>query len=240
MTMEDQTAQRLANFVVEIMKEANGRARVEDVISTAAAIVGERCIEAAGDFNPRVHTFVPGSRIFSDKINDLISGDVDDWSKVPANCVVGILRAQITAGPYDAAELPSLTDVYGGLAASTGDTSSWGWVPLSVPVVNRPTVMPLRIAFETREAVGRIVVGIRNDTMRCLRVTTTALAKVLCLAEGVIDHRVALLLAIETINGMAKTAPMTIEALQGVASETKGPEALRPASNKAKPWWRFW
>jgi hypothetical protein len=41
----------------------NGRIHVEDLISAAAAIVGEASIDAAGDFNPLSHEFAPGPAV---------------------------------------------------------------------------------------------------------------------------------------------------------------------------------
>jgi hypothetical protein len=52
-----------------------GRVRVEDLISAAAAIVGEAAIAKTGEFDPRRHDFPPGARIFSPKINALICDD---------------------------------------------------------------------------------------------------------------------------------------------------------------------
>jgi hypothetical protein len=40
-----------------------------------AAVVGERCQEAAAEFPVRKHTFVPGQRVFSDSVNELLAGD---------------------------------------------------------------------------------------------------------------------------------------------------------------------
>lgn len=52
-----------------------GRIRVEELISAAAAIVGEAAIAKAGDFDPRRHEHPPGARVFSTKINQLICDD---------------------------------------------------------------------------------------------------------------------------------------------------------------------
>jgi hypothetical protein len=44
-----------------------GRIRVEELISAAAAIVGEAAIAKAGDFDPRRHDHPPGARVFRRK-----------------------------------------------------------------------------------------------------------------------------------------------------------------------------
>jgi len=74
-----------------------GGVRAEDMITAAASITGELCIETAGDFNPRKHQFVPGSRVFSDKVNELIFGDDPEAAidAIPAAFIVGLLRNRL-------------------------------------------------------------------------------------------------------------------------------------------------
>ena len=55
---------------------------------------------------------------------------------------------------------------------------------------------------------------IQEDRARCLRIATESLAEILKMAASAIDHKLALTLAIETVNGMSKTAPMTVKAMQ--------------------------
>src|ERR1043166_1514671 len=89
---------KLVEFILNMLRDKNGRIRVEDAISAAATIVGERCIDAAGDFPLRDHQFSPGSRVFSTNANELICGDVYEGgvSQVPGDSVVGLLRARLT------------------------------------------------------------------------------------------------------------------------------------------------
>jgi hypothetical protein len=68
--------------------------------------------------------------------------------------------------------------------------------------------------------VDDILAPAQNDKARCLRISTEALAEILAMVASAIDHKLALTLAIETINGMAKTAPMTERAMQQ-AHQTK-------------------
>jgi len=68
-----------------------GRIRVEDLISAAAAIVGEAAIAKAGDYDPRKHDHPPGARVFSTKINQLICDD-KSFHEAPPNSIVGDLR----------------------------------------------------------------------------------------------------------------------------------------------------
>jgi hypothetical protein len=48
----------------------NGRIHVEDLISAAAAIVGEACIETAGDFNPprAITSLLPADECFLQRL----------------------------------------------------------------------------------------------------------------------------------------------------------------------------
>jgi hypothetical protein len=64
--------------------------------------------------------------------------------------------------------------------------------------------------------VDEILVPARDDKARCLRIATEALAEILAIVASAIDHKLALTIAIETINGMAKTAPITDRAMQQV------------------------
>ena len=59
-----------------------------------------------------------------------------------------------------------------------------------------------------------ILSSIQDDKARCLKIATEALAEILAMVASAIDHTVALTIAIETINGMSKTAPMTERAMQ--------------------------
>jgi hypothetical protein len=106
----------------------DGRIRAEDVIAAAASITGERCIEAAGNFNSRKHNFVPGSRVFSDKVNELISGDSagNDLDAVPAESIIGILRDRLLPSGYAKSDFSPLTVIFEHFAANVGRPSEWG------------------------------------------------------------------------------------------------------------------
>jgi hypothetical protein len=68
--------------------------------------------------------------------------------------------------------------------------------------------------------VDDVLSPVREDKARGLRIATESLAEILTEVASVIDHKVALTLAVETINGMAKTAPMTHRAMRH-AQQTK-------------------
>jgi hypothetical protein len=202
----------------------DGRIRAEDVIAAAASITGERCIEAAGNFNPRKHNFVPGSRVFSDKVNELISGDSagNDLDAVPAESIIGILRDRLLPSGYAKSDFSPLTVIFEHFAANVGRPSEWGRVPISVPEGNRPFILPLRVNYETRSIVDRVFQPLPNPRER-LTAAVLTLSKVLIAVQQVIDKKVALLLALQTVNGMAKTAPMTDEAMLAIKSKSSAP-----------------
>ena len=129
---------------------------------------------------------------------------------------------------FTASDLPTFLlhffEEVGAIAASYGaDAKCFGGaasaqqrVPLSVPEQHLPFELPLQIGFETRPGIDAMFQPIAQDRMRCLRVVTESLADLLGMVAAAIDHKVVLLLAIETINGMSKTAPMTAKALRKV------------------------
>ncbi len=206
-----QLRDKLVKYVLNVLTEPGGRIHIEDAISAAATIVAERCIDAAGDYPLRNHTFPPGARIFSTKANQLICANVSEGTikDVPGNTIVGILRNRLDDKMYADADFPLLKVVFEKFAASIGKSEEWGRVPLSLPESHRPFIPPLRIGYETRKRVDRILEPISTDKLRCLQVATEGLAEILRIGADAFNRSLALTLAIETINGMSKTAPFT-------------------------------
>jgi hypothetical protein len=199
----------------------NGRIHAEDLISAAAAIVGEISIEAGGDFNPRKHDFTPGQRVLSAKANVLFSGDTD-ISDAPADSIVGIFCEKLRTCGFQGADFPpSLKEIFSYFVANIGKAEDWGKVPLSVPKDHLPFMMPLRAAYESRAAVDKLFAPLAGDTKLRLRAATLALAETLCQTRDVLDRKVAITLALETVNGMSKTAPMTDAAMAKLKSGQK-------------------
>jgi hypothetical protein len=212
---DEAVASKLVQFVIHILTDERG-VRAEDAICALATIVAERCIDAAGDYPLRTHELTPGGRVFSDRANQLIAGDVasDELDQFPASSILGILRDRLAGKRYDRAHFPSIGGVFRAYAAGVGKAEDWGKVPLTVPEEHQPSVLPLRIGYETRAAVDKLMAPLGGDTARALATATLALAKLLEMVREAIDPQVALTLALETVNGMAKTAPMTDAAMQ--------------------------
>ena len=221
-SLEKAAAHQLYEYLCETIKR-DGRIRVEDLITAASSIVGELCIGATGDFDPRKHQFVPGSRVFSEKVNELFSGNVQDLQQIPSSTIVGTLRDSLLAAGYDVADFPSMKHVFEHYAAKIGNKADWGKVPLSISSDNQPFVMPLQVTYETRPVVDRIFQTLNTPQQR-LRASVMALAEALIAVREAIDKRIVLTLALEVINGMAKTAPMTAEAMAtAIKKQSEGP-----------------
>jgi hypothetical protein len=217
-TTDADLRERLSHLVLDLLRDQDGRIRVEDALSASSTIVAERCIDLAGDFSLRDHDLIPGSRAFSTRANDLICGDVTEGGhdQIPKDSIIGTLYSRLDPGTYSASDFPDLADVFRQYAARVGDPADWGKVPLSVAAEHHPFIPPLQIGFETRKKVDEIFSSIREDRSRCLRLATESLADILNMVASAIDHKLALLLTVETINGMSKTAPMTEKAMQKV------------------------
>ena len=238
MISEQVVVDRVVSYLVEGLKDAKGRVRVEELLSAAASITGERCIDAAAEFDSRKHSFAPGARVFSEAVNEILTGNVSsEMADVPSHSVFGIIRDTVVGRGYEISDFPSLEPVFAGFAARIGDEADWGTVPLSVPEENKPVLLPLRVAYETRPSMDKLLGAPERDATARLRIAALAVGESLVAAAQAIDRKVALLLALETVNGMAKTAPMTDDAFQDAAA-SEGFEMQQIVQKK--PWWRFW
>jgi hypothetical protein len=214
---EEAASSSLVKFLLNRLDEPGKGVRVEDAISSAASIVAWRCIDASGDYDPRTHQFAPGERVLSTNVNKLFFGDDDRHSEGTPDSIVGILRDRLIGHGYAQADFPEPRKLMVDFVSRIGDPSDWGGAPLSVPAENRPTILPLKIEFETRAPVDQLLASLKGDRLRCLAAATLALADILLIVAQKLDHRIALLLALETVNGMAKTRPMTQEYLSRFA-----------------------
>jgi hypothetical protein len=224
---EEQMARQLVKTVLSFCQEADGTVRPTEAISAMAAVVGERCIDAAGEYKVRAHSFVPGQRVFSDKANYLLCGDNPSLrlNDIPPQSVFGILRDRL-AGTVYKNHFPDIEEVIGGFAARIGKPEDWGKVPVSLPEDQRPRRLPLRITFDSRSRVDQTLKAVSGDKTKCLRISTIALAMLLADSAHQADPAVALTLAFATANGMAKTAPMKDEAIDNPS------EAMREAQHQ--------
>ena len=203
-------AELLGRLVEGTVTDPDGRIRVEDLLSAAGAVCGEACIAAADTFDPENHDFAPGSAVLSDRVNEILSGNAMDWPKT-GDTVFGLVFAGAIRGGYVIEDFPVLADVFRVYLAGLGgdDADRWGYVSLSVPADNWPRVPPLRAAFELRGAARTILAEQAGPVSSWPSACGLMVARELARVRGAIDRGIAVRLAVETINGMAKMAPMT-------------------------------
>lgn len=210
---DERVAQKIKDAVLMYCRNGRKAVPAKEAIAAMAAVVGERCIEAAGEIPVRGHDLVPGQRMFSDKVNALLAGETgtDDIMRIPADSVFGTLRDQLAGSRFRREHFPRLQDIFAGFASRIGRPEDWGKVPLSLPAGYWPEKLPLRVAFDTRPQVDDAARTISDDKARSLHACTLAMAMMLK-DDGLanqLDPATALTLTFEVINGMAKTAPMT-------------------------------
>lgn len=201
---------QLAARIEVAVTDADGRIRVEDLLSAVAAVCGEACIAAAGEFDPERHDFVPGSAVLSDRINEILCANATEWSAA-GESVFGLIFTGAIRSGYVIEHFPVLADVFrayvGGLGAGTADR--WGYVALGVPADNWPRVPPLRAAYEQRAQARSILrehgLAMTAWPSACAHAVGVELGRV----RSAIDPSVAIRIVVETVNGMAKMAPMT-------------------------------
>ena len=218
---EDQTAGKtLAEKILDLVRDPDGRVRTEDFISALSAIVGERCIEAAGEYEINKHDFAPGTRVFSDQVNELLNGNSPeaDWESIPPDSVFGLIWVVSTNNGYAKEEFPPMPEIFERFASGVPEASEWGRASLSIPKDHFPRMLPIRVAYESRTAINAVLL---KDSERRLRASTFALLAGLLWVKDSIDHGVVLRLALETINALSKTAPMTDAALAKVVEDMK-------------------
>ena len=211
---EERIAQQVKDVVVNYCRDKQGRVESKEALAAMAAVVGERCLDAAGEIPVSTHAFEPGQRVFSDRINELLTGDyTTDLADISSVSIFGVIRDEL-AGTKFQNHFPSLDAVFTGFAGGIGK-HEWGKVPLSVPKKYYPEKLPLRVAFDTRYSVEAALGPIKYDKARSLHVCTTAMIMMLKDESLVnqLEPSVALALTFETINGMAKTVPMKDKAI---------------------------
>ena len=124
-----------------------------------------------------------------------------------------LVRDQLVGGGFKGSQFPSITGIFGGFAERVGKPEDWGKVPLSVAQKHWPDKLPLRVTFDTRARIDAAVGAGSGKRLRALRITTRALTMMMKELGPHLDPTVSLTLVMETINGMAKTAPMTEKAI---------------------------
>jgi len=207
-------ADALVSVLETGVADSHGRIRVEDLLTAAAAVTGQSCIAALGEIDPDKHDLPPGQAVFSDAMNALLCHDAKSWDDgALAGSLFGAIRSGAIEAGYDAAAFPPLEGVFSNHAASLNANEdprkTWGRVALSVGADHLPTLPPLRYAYELRAKTQEIWANLGVKPKDQPAVCATALTTLLGRIRGAIAPATALAIVFETLNGMAKMAPMT-------------------------------
>jgi hypothetical protein len=214
---EDDASKALGALAAEVYRvsiDAEKRYRPEDVISAAAAFVGECVMREAGDFDFERHTFDPGQAVFSPKVTGLLCGNEADWNKMPdGRCTFRRLYVLLTSHPeqpWSRESFPDVRGIFSRYAAGRAKGVSWEWgtAVLSVPPNHYPSKRPLAAAFALRNFVRRRWPNENLTAEALLVMAELALVMIMTQMRPKIEPAIGLLLALETINSMAKTAPI--------------------------------
>lgn len=204
---------------------ATGRVRVEDYLAVLASITGEAALVASGVIDVEAAGLTPGSPIFGDPMNALLTGDQLDPAKAPATSVVGVLVGALVPETVPLEAFGELERIYRQVATGVGSVA-WGMVPLSVPDDNCPAVLPIQVAFELRPAVETALGASGLPASGRHVLCALALANGLRLVGDAMDRQVAVTLSLEIAFGMAKMTPMSRAAFEAMAADgaASGPQ----------------
>lgn len=215
---DEKLTKKLVNFVYNSIQTEKG-VRVEDAICLISTIIAERCIVFTNEFSINDHEFEPGSAVFSEKINELLVGQiaVENWKELPKECVFSRIKSKIDSH-YDNSSFPSLTGIFEKYAENIGKTE-WGSLNLSIPEDNKPSFLPLQVGYETRKFIDKNI-NLENNE-KTLQIAINSICEILIETKIALDSSIALVMTFEIINGMSKTATMTDEKMAELKTAEK-------------------
>ena len=217
MTALDDAVAAIDAAAIALVQDERG-VRVEDYLTALAAATGEAALVDSAMFDIESTDLTPGSPVFGDEINRMLTGDETNLSAVPQSSVAGLLRDRLVPETVPLDAFAPLDGLYAHVASGVG-TTPWGEVPLSVPDEHRPGIQPIRLAFGLRSAVEAAVAELQEGNGSAAAAGRRAPCA-LALASGIertsqaIDVGIALTLALEVVFGMAKTVPMSRRAYE--------------------------
>ena len=201
--------------LARVQDPATRGVRVEDYLTVLGAMTGEAVILASGVIDLESSDVAPGSGLFGDEINRLLTGDTADPELVPPDTVVGLLVAELVPSVVKRTAFGSIEELYRRVAAGVGSVA-WGTVPLEVRPENEPTVLPIQVAYDLRPAVDAGMLALRASQAPRHVVCAVALADAIKQTRGAIDPNVAVSLALQVVFGTAKMMPMSMRAFKAV------------------------
>jgi hypothetical protein len=191
---------QLAEYVLGYVRDDDGRARVEDYLAALAAATGEAAILASGLLDIERNDLTPGSGVFGDAINAVLSGDVTEAPSVVGQAplsVVGLLVSELVPDVTPISTFDVIPEVYAQVAAA-----------VSVGADHQPFQPPLRSALELRTAIEFLAREEGIPDAERYRLCTAALAAAIRQTAGVLDPAVAVRLSLEICFGVAKLVPV--------------------------------
>ena len=201
---------QLAEYVLGYVRDDDGRARVEDYLAALAAATGEAAILASGLLDIERNDLTPGSGVFGDAINAVLSGDVTEAPSVVGQAplsVVGLLVSELVPDVTPISTFDVIPEVYAQVAAAAGSLP-FGEVAVSVGADHQPFQPPLRSALELRTAIEFLAREEGIPDAERYRLCTAALAAAIRQTAGVLDPAVAVRLSLEICFGVAKLVPV--------------------------------
>jgi hypothetical protein len=238
-----EATKKLIDDAKRMVRGPDGRIRIEDLLSSLAAVAGEMVFRRSrvmdldlGTINPGVSAYVansnlpPGSAVLSPQINQLLSGDRSAWADIPITSTFGSLHNVLTRSreiAWPAESFPDVARLYQSFAQARQkgvSQEAWGWVPLSIPAQNQPKLQPMRATYNLRQSLLSDSMSKPDHLEFASSTSTLAVMMALIEVRKHIDPRVAITLVFETINGMAKTVPMLPRHMTEVAREKRLPQ----------------
>ena len=213
-----EAAAAIAEGALRYVQDGAGRVRVEDYLTVLDAVTGDAALQAAGIFDVEQTDMAPGSPVFGDPINVVLSGDALEIADAPAGSVVGDLVGELVPRLPSLDDFPTLRSLYEHVAKNVG-AAQWGEVTTSVPADNQPRVTPLRAAFEMRPLVAEMCDRANVALPRRHGPCAVAIAIALEQTREAIDQKVAVSLALEVTFAMAKMVPMSRAAFEAGQQE---------------------
>lgn len=210
----DQALTELTAIIHQLVEKPDRKYRCEDLISGAAAFVGEACLRRAAEFEVDSHDLDPGAPVFSRDINVALCGDRVEWPDIPKASAFGRVFHVLTTdpeAPWPVAAFPDVAGIFQRYARARragvpGDAR--GKTVLAIPEKSLPVLAPLNAAYEIRQkVVAKFPAQLLLVDVIGL-IAEMALLKILMIVRPHIDPRIALALALATMNATAKTAPL--------------------------------
>ena len=108
---ETEAAAAIADGALRYVGDEAGRVRVEDYLTCLGAVTGESALLASGIVDVEQTDMAPGSPVFGDPINYVLSGDKAEFAEAPGESVVGVLVGALVPSVFAIELFPSLKSV---------------------------------------------------------------------------------------------------------------------------------